>query len=589
MLTNSDQENLLNAILEWGKTHILTPVFTQDLKEIEDYCQTVFSQIDLKSFLSELTRETDDRVNSAIKTLSDPKLIIATETDDLWHDAEKSFLVFDRVNYLIETTYHLIAPYNKSLSEEVMSKLDDIMSRIISWLEDGEFSPLRLTVINSIRRGYVNLIPEDERYQFPWYEIYSDYDENIIRVIIEHFDDLTSRDKKGQIPKELKTYLPEISYELKRDKELLSIINQEFVLHRSLLETVSKRSALTLWHLGDEAALDYILPEEVEKAGVVRVSISLLKKVKLSTKTEKLYWAFLVAFCGPGLKNEQRLQLLDEVERMIGKIDTEDLVGDMAKILVPLKRWHDEKLQDDWLTQICFTHWLELLEKEAVAMPEMECDEDPNRLWEVLKSIVSFPDLIPDLILVVLKWTRERIISPKVELGAVPVPEMGDKKDRKTIKIETKTNPINLSIRPNDKGEYPILPAPKFCVGGNIETYETSLWNEISKITGVYWGGVAITEDDESEKFTPQPIDRRIFHRISGKGYQKAIIGISSDEDQLERFIQKLTEAEPKIDETFDKIILLIISLERGNPKRVEGNSQGEASCCSETNTSVKG
>lgn len=574
LLPKNNREKNFNTMIQWGKTHLLSaggPETDQYLKELEADCKTLINSSDLEDFLSSSIEEINKKVALAISAISNDALITVTDEEGIWHEALEGFTAFDMVNYMLEVVHYLIASFKKEVANKFIIKLDETMSNIISWIEDGDFSPLRLTVMNNYRRQQLSQIPVDKQYLFPWYEIYSCYNENTLEVIIENFDKFVLETGKEHLSSLLELPIAELSFELRRDKKLLSIVKQEYILHKSLMEAISKRSALTLWRLGVNSSLDRIIPQHIEEAGVVRTVNNLIKGVLTSdvTNTDKAYWLFLSAFCGPGLDDKQRLNLLGKVEKIMKKIDTSGIVGDMVNVLKSLKLWYDSKCEDSQIVSISFDTLTRLMEENAGRMQAIEYDEDPKELWNTLNTLLEKP--IPSIpfedswIERISEWINRYAV-----IQAPALAWLSEEEERTTeqLLLDIGNKLIKLSLRPNAEGKYPIISSPNKVLSCDAMEDYKNIWNYVGNTTGNYWGGCLIKEDDKVEEFTVQEIKKRIFHRIEGNIYKTAILGISSKKEDIKEFVSRLREHPTLPEKSFEKllnIVVLIISFETGN------------------------
>ncbi|KAA0249750.1 MAG: hypothetical protein EDM77_07525 [Candidatus Jettenia sp. AMX1] len=556
---------------------MLSPEIVQDISEIEENCEPFIKSDEFTNFLLNSVEKIRRQVEFAISLFTNIELVTATDEDSLWHDAEVSFIAFDRVNYLMEVLQFLIVPRKKEIAEKAMKALDTIFEKTIGWLEESEFSPLRLVVLNESRRYHLEQIPEDERYRFPWYELYSDYSENTLEIIIENFDTFLSgkwEKLTREIPQE---YLHEISLELKRDKLLLSRIKQEASYHKRLLAAVSKPSSLKLWRLGDEAALDYFLPGGVKKSGAVRVSLKLIEDAKIAFEADEICWKFLAAFCGPNLDDKQRLSLLDKVEERIKKIDIHK-ISENENILKTLKSWFEGNCDNAKLIKISFDTWIKMMEEKAINMHAVEFDESPEKLWNAIMELQkgrmgasnSVEKYINDFVngcRQVWQIFKSTVDEPSVLYGARAIAASSEKSVQPR-KLELNNNPILLSLKPNPKGEYIILSSlalKRVVLGEGVEDYE-KIWNYLEHTKNDYWCGCFITNDDKPDVASVQQIENRILAKKT-RDYKKAIIGVSPEKIVLEEFIQELPAVifegkGPLKDSLVKKVIILVISLE---------------------------
>lgn len=570
MLTEKNQKEALIVLIEWGRVHMLTPAFDQYLTELsDDFRSLLRKEIDIRSFLDNALEETKASVDSAIAVLSDTDLIMATEEDDIWYDARRAFGALDGANYLAESIQRFLASeysHNK-LQEEIIPKLDDIRADIFAWIYEGEFSPLRLTVLNQFRREWLKLIPEEKRYEFPWYEILSDLDENILMNVIEGFDKIVAGTQDATSVS-LSAHLGIVLYELKRDNPLLTTIKERALFLKGLRQTASKRSALTLWRLAEDSASEYPLSEEIEKAGVVRVSVKVLEKAEVSNECEKLYWTFLAAFCGPRLSDAQRIELLKRVEKRIFSVDlaAEEIQTNIRQILRSLQRWYNGENGNSDLVGQCFNQWISSLNRVPAVM-EAEEDEKVEMLWERINLIWKKSIDLSNILSKTKMWI-ESVISPQPQLEAAPLVWMGgDPEIERQPKIQIQKNPIEISLQPDDEGEYCFLLPPRRLLSCNAPDEYENLIYYIGNTSENHWAGWGVRSDGTTEPFGIQEVESQIFYRLNVSDYEKLIIAISSDRDLLNDFVHMM-ERRNEPDEpakTNLNVVILICSLIRND------------------------
>lgn len=576
-LADMNQEGLFNVLLEWGKSHILSPGITSYLKRLEEYCKPFIQDDNLESFLLHSIEELKKQTGNAISVLSNIELVFVTEDDNmaLWHEAENAFFVLDEVNYLMEAVHFLVAPYKDDVYKKTVLELDKIFSSITAWLEEGGFSPMRFVAMNDFRQERLSSIPEENKYRFPWYEDYSDYAENTLGTLILYWDEFLSKNWKRldlEIPGE---HLIEIWYELKRDKQLLSLVKREASLQKALFEAVSVPSAVKLLGLRSDESLDYILPECVEDAGVIRVCGNLLSDAiaEISSEAEKSFWIYLTAFCGPSFDDKQRLELFNTVEDRIHKIDITEISREKRDLLERLKSWFKGKCEDSDLVKASFDAWLKLIEQKASHMMASEIDAEPNELRIAVNNIVN-------------KEIQLHISEPRITIFNPVEAKRNERKNSKLLPVYLKyphaiaagsrekkvtmlelkieKNPIYFSLRPDAGGMYYIIPLPDKVIDCNaIEEYR-KLWNMFKDVKGdnMYAGGIYIKEDGQIEDIQIKTIKKRFFETPEiEKGFRNAIIAISNEKTQIEEFIQEFKKS--FVWSGKEKVIVLDIWLEK--------------------------
>jgi hypothetical protein len=560
MRNNSNNiDNAILAFTEWGKIKLLKPTLESYLKDIKsDYNSSITKcGKDIKEVINTAVEETKQKVEEAKKLLSSREFITSIEGDEIWYEAKEALTAFDRVNFLNKAIAELI---EDPIKKDALKQLDNIMMNTLSWFDDSNWSPLRLTILNNYRKEILEKIPEEQRYLFPWYEVFVEYDEDIIEVLIQNYDCLLGKEKDERVPQILQDNLREILFEITKDDELLSTIKERYVLHKKILEVYSQRNSLTLWRLSEKAALDYPVTGEVAKIGLVRLSTRLIQTTlqKISSRAEKIYWMFLSAFCGPDLDDKQRLQLLDIVEKKIININVQNINGEIVKILSPLKQWFEGRDNDNWLASSAYTTWNKMLQEEAkkVEIREFETDEKVEHFWQAIESLKN-------------KWTwienlKEFIpkLQPSPVLRYVPVETRDEEREESEKTFEKNT--LEITACPDNQGNYPILPQPGLVCSGDINLYNYEVYSLIATSERIYCGGVLIKEEEKEILYTVElSATKKQFYLIKEEGYQKAIIGLSDDRNLVEQFVSIMSSEEPDLQNIKDKtlnLILIIIS-----------------------------
>jgi hypothetical protein len=559
--TVDDNNEIFEILIEWGKTHLIIPGFENHLHELRKYFElTITNTKDFKKLLLNYINELENEVKNAINILSNIELITASEGDEIWVEAEESFFILDKTNYLKETLYNLLTKDERQNLNQSFNKLKQIEINIVEWLYDSEFSALRFTVLNKVRKAYLDIIPEEKKYLFPWYDLFSEYDENTISTVIDNYH--LFGEKTKNILEKLIPNTSEIAFELKQDKKLLSVIENEYLTKDSIDKAFSKRSSLRLLQISCVVAPSYQISEHLEKVGLVRVAIKLIhdNEDPLMNYYNRIYWLFLSAFCGPDLEEKWRLYFLEKVEKLIKNVNIEDIEVEVGKILNPLKLWFNNEIEDQQLAEISFAHWLNLLETKAESMSESK--EDASGFFSTVESIsiVSFEKLIEVILSAKLVKTRlERVVSTRIHYGI---------EESEATRVIINNNPIKLSILPNDKGEYVLLAAPSFIKESNhLEDYK-KFWEKFDRLN-FYWGGYSFSYANQfHKKINPTKIEEKFFYTTKGKG---AIIGISDDVEHLKNFVKYvddliLSNCDPEqilTESNFTNVIVFIVSFER--------------------------
>lgn len=524
-----DKEQTLNLILEWGKTKLLSPHLIKFCEELERCCKPLLesSKNELCVFLSNEIHKLREEVDSAITTLSDIELATSTKKDEaFWDTAKSGFEVFNEVNYLTKALHSLIRGHvDEEDYSKIAEELDAISLRITEWMEEGDFSPLRFVVLNEMRRTRLSQIPEEERYRFPWYEIYSEYPDSTIELITKDLNDYLSGSwdmlKKEGI---LSEHLSEVSFELKRDDKLFSAIDhkaQDAAFVTAFLEEPSSFRLLSIGHNANEN-VDYPLPDKVAEIGVEKVRDRVLEEAVGASGADILLLEFLNAFCGPGLDEDERLECLNGVEEKIEGIDIEVVSSEEDKdVLRNLQLWFKGECNDSQMTNAAFKSWFDKMEKKATEIG----DEDYTREFvNTLNGVEEF---------------CKESVAQRPYFGSPLSMSQGDQQaPAQKIELTIKQNPIKISLNIDSGRRSSIMPSPD-----NIsapDEYE-KLWEFINKVEGWYWGGACFAESNKKDIFPLKSISNPLLGRIEGsKGYRFAVIGLSNKKADLEKFMNKL-------------------------------------------------
>lgn len=375
---------VVDALLEWGKTRLLFPGHDEYLMQIRESLFSV-AVVDAEKELTSGLSGIIDSVSHSKNALADPALITATPDDAIWTEAERAFFLFDQLVFLREAVVHLLPDYNKGLVKKFLPDLDRILSGISSWLYGSEkFSPLRLTVLNELRKAHLENIPEERRYIFPWYDLFVEHDAPI-DWMIDNFDILQESVHGKSIPNETKENINLYVAELNYDRELAHVIEAEFRLSRSIEKIVADNLSVRLFALCKIAATKYLVPEIVEKAGLIGTAYLLISKMPLNTVGNCATLLLQAAFCGPALSDAQRLDAFSWVDRKFKDISSDDFGTN--PILDSLKGWSNGKVEDELFAKTLFNSWMDRLLREAKSEKITQVEE--NKLWDLINSVIS--------------------------------------------------------------------------------------------------------------------------------------------------------------------------------------------------------
>ncbi len=582
---NYDSINEAIVILRtWGMTRLIKPELKEYLAMLEnDFSRILEKGVNQGEIIAAALNETCQNVISARNILKNKDLITVVEGDDIWHMAENALADFDRIVFLKEAILYFVKQNAVLNHGEAISKLDSALEEVIAWFENSDWSPLRLTALNELRRNYMERIPSDKRHLFPWYGIFADYDTETIDILIQNYDCLIDDKKWDKFPESIQNRMPEILYEIYKDNELADVIKSEYAFNKSLLEAAAKRSSLSLWWISKENAINYPVDNIVAKAGLVRTAINLFKKEAIGSikkdQIEKIYWIFLIAFCGPDLSNAQRMELFDIVEKKIGDIDIKKVSCEKREVLSILKDWFDNKnITDEVLTETAFSKWNNLLLYNipyyVIFLPD-GYDKSPEEFWKVVKDFISeeTPKEVPSLQIsepevaysqkpdeesilektskyisgkgeIVLSFLKD-FISPDFSLELIPIMRSGYVSEAQQFRLQK--NPILIKCKSDDKGIYHLLPFPNDLMPGfDSEEYRKFSTEFLDKSEEFFCGMYFVSNTGEitEGELIDFTVDKEIgkIKEVKGANYEKAVIAISSNKDVVKAFVDKINE-----------------------------------------------
>lgn len=578
MKENNEKINsAIMAMIEWGKTYLISPHLVDYLKEIK---KNFYDLSSVKNILNEVLSYAKNEVEKAKTTLKDKELITASPHDEIAEQAEDALNTFDVVVFLNIAIQHLIKPSEEK--EKALESLDGIMSGVSSFIYDEDWSPLRLTVINHHRRKLLDIIPEDEIYQFPWYELYSQYDDDTISALMFNYPMLSNKKYWNKLSEELKGRVPEIVYELNRDKELHKEIKDRYAIISGLSKAAASNKPLLLWHLAEKESEKYPVDNAVANAGIVRVSTALLINVfnSVRTETDNIYWAFLTAFCAPEISNNKRIELLNHVEKGISEINID---VENKELLSHLKSWFNNKYADNTLAKESYEKWNTMLSNTVSSFEKQEFEEDADNvnLLGMIDRIIYKQIEIPEeelekLFLYIPMYIQEQQRQRQIQYAAGiafalyfgqiianQVQRRGeiDAGDGNLFEAD---KPIEILCSANDNNEYPLLPYTNLVSGENSEKY-SNLYNFINtrQANTVFCGGW-IYKDNECKKLEEihELGSNTVYIGSFNKndGYKKALLCLSADKKSIEEIIELgIKSPEEFMKKAKEKEIVLLI------------------------------
>jgi hypothetical protein len=375
---------VVDAMLEWGKTNLLFPGQDEYLSDIRE---SIFSvpAVDAEKELTPFLRDFIGSVTKGKDVLSNPDLITATPDDVIWTKAENALFCFDQLVFLREAFKHLSPVYNKKLVNRCLPEIEQTLNDIYSWLYESEvFSPLRLTVLNEVRKANLDGIPNEKRYIFPWYGLFVEKG-TPLDWMIDNFDLLQEPVLDRNIPPEIKENIYGYIAELIYDKELARVLQTEFHFSKSIEKAVTNNLSMKLFALCQVAITKHLIPSSVEKAGLIPTAVQFIRKMPRKTVSDRIALVLQVAFCGPSLSDTQRLDAFEFTERSLVNISLDDYCETL--ILGSLKRWSNDEMDDIIFENILFESWFKGLENETETLESLEVEKD--EIWGSIEYVLS--------------------------------------------------------------------------------------------------------------------------------------------------------------------------------------------------------
>lgn len=183
----------------------------------------------------------------------------------------------------------------------------------------------------------------------------------------------------------------------------------------------------------------------------------------------------------------------------------------------------------DIVTEINYTEAI-VKEKESV---EVEADE--KIIKNILARLLPHPPVIRSIVDRVV-FIRD-YISKQVDLTALPA---AASRPGEEVSIKRMLNLLNLTIHPDSKGIYTILPKSVDKESCDSPRQYAKLFEFIEKTAITWYGGFAIKDNRIVDKYKPCEIRRpmKLLMINKSEGYDSLIIGIAGYEDELKKGIK---------------------------------------------------
>ena len=235
-------------------------------------------------------------------------------------------------------------------------------------------------------------------------------------------------------------------------------LKERQAVHLAMSKYASEHNVNRLLWLSDNWAEKYTISrypalQHAYESGLVRSALTVLESAKELSSVLALELRFLAAFCGPGLTESQRLEILEKVEK---ESDGSIITIEKSPVLSGFQRWlnNDQGYSDDWLLNKAFTQWMTMLDAAALRLKPHTNDLPASDFWNKLVTIrgtvfpVGWVEMLRDKI-------RDRFnpshlwLAP--ELGAAR--DAADEEDSKviySIKRQLVGHSVNILSRPDE-------------------------------------------------------------------------------------------------------------------------------------------
>jgi len=357
---------LLDLSIWWGRRHIQRGESDENVA-----LERAFQQDENRTgkTIESLLPDFESHVEVALEELRD-ELTIALDPDDA-REAEYSLLsqheteleelatpvslyasiihylqTLDNVIYLSHAVlYFPLLKDNKVFRERALG----LVERVVE-----ECPPAyRLIPLNATRLKALKGLPENIHYLFPWYTQWSDVPVDALNLLADHL--------AGNPVMEMTTEdLQALWLEMETDEPL----REQIVAHATTIKNTPaamQRAFSLRWLLeAKEAESECEMPDVVVKAGMIGSAIRVAVEAILAG-VSPFEWRFRAGFCGLGLTDEQRFNLLKPIELTI-KASKGAKWGGPGPLI---QQWLEDKLSDRALGETLLKGWAIDLEQAA--------------------------------------------------------------------------------------------------------------------------------------------------------------------------------------------------------------------------------
>jgi hypothetical protein len=402
---------ILELCIQWGQAHLIGGDLdeTEILEQIELAFRSVVNETD--PTLENLLTEFESQVDEALEELSDNLTLaldpdaaseaeygllsqdvteIEEPSDPYFYACIRSYLqTLDNTIYLCDAVLHFAPFKNKPLLQE---RICDLAERTVV-----ECPPsYRLIPLNPMRRSTLQGLPERVHYLFPWYTEWCNVPNNALSLLADHL-------AGNPVPEtEMKEEDLQILWrEIESDEPMREHIVSHASTIRNLPEAMHQAFTIRWLLAAKDAELENEIPEAVIKADMVGAAIRVAVESILNGASP-FEWRFRAGFCGVGLTDKQRFNILKPIELTIkeaGGVNWQNS-GHLVQ------QWVQNKLSDqnfgeaifkDWihdLNKAAFHSFIPLFSEETIYWWLLRMD-DPLPLAQAIRGLDDVPSLEP--------------------------------------------------------------------------------------------------------------------------------------------------------------------------------------------------
>ena len=513
-------------LLEWGQLAIQETDADENLAEVEEaVLQSDTLASDIRTDLPSIFAGAAD----AFRILNQEEMIGVTQDEDAWIDGADAFDMLDDLVYLLVGVKHLIWKHDPGLANEILNQLEPAYESVSEKFISSDFSSLRLATFNENRRNFLTGIHPEFHYLFPWHALQNEESTSILTTLAEHYNNLSHPDK---LPSEISRNLFFYIAEIQSDKILSRHLRKENYVLLKLQEMLKAHWAFPLWRSCKSEGYKRLLPEEVEKQGVISVSSKLLKQHGLQQSQDQFVLDVSAAFYAPNIEDSERIKRLLQYEKELKAnwqqyhVETES-----GKLIEKLHLLAEGKIDVQSVSTCFLDYWFHQLES-IVSIP-------------LKRKIAGWLTDIDACLTGLLEWHKQDNHKISVRCNEVYAGETESNKP-KTYEAIVNYDNIPSKLHWVTKGDEIIL------LSKLPEEFEKTLKNVTTKFSfGFMWNA-----NHEMQKIDIDPHYssniRKIPNNFNGQNIQSILLIIEFDEKVIDHTIKVVTELINKLDQPFD-------------------------------------